>query len=84
MHESVTQPPDGMGRQDVIEPGALGWAAASPPVPMPQPLLVTALLLNGGIPDRRRPPSGLKLRRLGVNVGTDEPPPFEDYREGSP
>ena len=66
----------------MIEPGSLAWAASSPPVLVPPPLLVTALLPNGGVPDRRRPPSGLKLRRLGVNVGSDSdgPPPFDDYK----
>ena len=68
--------------QDVIDPGALAWAADGPPVLVPPPLLVTALLPNGGVPDRRRPPSGQKLRRLGVNVGLGGPPPFDDYLSG--
>ncbi len=65
--------------QDTVDPGGLAWAASSPPILIPPPLLVTALLPNGGIPDRRRPPSGLKLRLLGVNVGTGAPEPFKDY-----
>ena len=48
----------------------MAWASEGPSVPVPQPLLLTALLPNGGIPERPSllPAGGPKLTRLGVNV----------------
>ena len=51
--------------------------ASGPPQAVPPPLLLASL-----VPDSDGAPvaDGAKLRRLGVNIGTAGPAPFEDYQ----